>query len=701
MMDGHLFHVCKKYVLLLFVSAIFISSFAQNAIVTENLLPGNPQSEWDISGSGSSTIQGFGTDISVNKGNRINFKINTSSTFTYTINIYRLGYYQGNGARLVASLGTYTGTVQPSPYTDASTGLVDCGNWSISAYWDVPATAVSGLYIAKLTRTSNTSIASHIAFIVRDDASHSDLFFQTSDATWQAYNVYGGNSLYVGSTGYPNGHAAKVSYNRPFITRDGGGGGGAMMDWIFNAEYPMIRFLERNGYDMTYTTNVDAARRGNLILNHKIFLSVGHDEYWSGQARNNVEAARNAGVHLAFFSGNEVYWKTRWENSVDGTNTPYRTLVCYKEGTLGENVCGGKCDPTSEWTGLWRDGCSYPSAGGCKPENALTGEISWTESDAAIKVSSTYKNLSFWRNTAVASLASGQSVTLPNAVLGYEWDPVNSQYQSSYPANRTILASTSVGGLTHQLSLYTYPSGAMVFGAGTCQWSWGLDNNHDRGSTAPSIIMQQATVNLFGDMGVSPGSIMSGLVPPTTTPDIIPPVTIIGSPTNGATLPVNVPVTITGTSSDGGGGTVSKIEISLNGGTTWQTATGTTSWSFSWTPTTTGSVNIKVRGTDNSNNVETPGAAGSSNNITVNITASADKTPPVTVISSPANGASLTAGTAIAITGTSSDVGGTVSKVEISLEWRIYLANCHRNYQLEFFMDTSCRRFCEYKSSGN
>src|SRR5439155_24780422 len=100
-------------------------------------------------------------------------------------------------------------------------------------------------------------------------------------------------------------------------------------------------------------------RRGGLILQHKVFMSVGHDEYWSQAQRANVTAARDAGVHLAFFSGNEVYWKTRYEPSIDGSSTAYRTLVCYKEGTLGENACGAKCDPASAWTGLWRDGCAF------------------------------------------------------------------------------------------------------------------------------------------------------------------------------------------------------------------------------------------------------------------------------------------------------------------------------------------------------
>jgi putative component of membrane protein insertase Oxa1/YidC/SpoIIIJ protein YidD len=225
--------------MLLFVLGLFIlscSGYAQNAITAENALPGTAATVWDVNGAGDLSIQGFGTEMSVNKGQTIHFKINTDAS-AYTIRIYRLGYYQGNGARLMGT-GTITASlpqVQPAELYDPTTGLTDCGNWTESAHWDVPANAVSGMYIAKLTRTDNGG-ASHMVFIVRDDASHSDVFFKASDATWQAYNVYGGNSLYVGSTSYAGGHATKVSYNRPFITRNGGGGGGAAQDWLFNAE---------------------------------------------------------------------------------------------------------------------------------------------------------------------------------------------------------------------------------------------------------------------------------------------------------------------------------------------------------------------------------------------------------------------------------------------------------------------------------
>ena len=78
-------------------------------------------------------------------------------------------------------------------------------------------------------------------------------------------------------------------------------------------------------------SDVDADTHGPEILNHKVFLSVGHDEYWSQTERANVQTAINAGVNAQFLSGNEVYWDTRLGNSVDGSNTPDRTIISYKE----------------------------------------------------------------------------------------------------------------------------------------------------------------------------------------------------------------------------------------------------------------------------------------------------------------------------------------------------------------------------------
>lgn len=568
---------------------------------------GNPPSEWDVSGAGDSTIQGFPTDISVNKGGTISFKISTTAQ-AYTIDIYRMGYYSGNGASKITSISPSATLPQTQPVCDkdTKTGLTDCGNWAVSASWAVPPTAKSGIYFAKLKRT-DTGGASHIFFVVRDDASTSDILFQASDTTWQAYNQYGGNSLYVGS---PAGRAYKVSYNRPITTRTTGA-----EDFVFNAEYPMIRWLEANGYDVTYTTGVDSDRSGALIKNHKLFLSVGHDEYWSSAQRANVEAARTAGVHLAFFSGNEIFWKTRWENN-------YRTLVCYKE--THANAAIDPLDPTV-WTGTWRDPRFSPPADGNRPENALTGTIftvNCCNAGMAIQVPAEDGKLRFWRNTGLQSLAAGATVTLTSDTLGYEWDedldngsrPAGMIRLSTTPTNVSSLvqdygSTYAPGSATHSTTLYRASSGALVFGAGTVQWMWGLDANHDRGSAAADTRMQQAVVNLFADMGVQPSTLQAGLVPATKSTDTAPPAAVITSPAAGATLPLGSSVSVIGTATDSGGGVVGGVEVSVDGGVSWHPATGRSAWSYSWTPAATGTATIQARATDDSLNTQTAAAS--------------------------------------------------------------------------------------------
>ncbi len=169
---------------------------------------------------------------------------------------------------------------------------------------------------------------------MRDDSSTSDIVFQTSDETWQAYNGWGGANLYGGdgpATGQGAGRAYAVSYNRPIDDRGFIGTYAGPQDYLFGAEYSAIYWMEENGYDISYMAGVDADRLGSLLLNHKTYVDAGHDEYWSGQQRANVEAARDAGVNLEFWSGNEVYWRTRWGNALSSDATPYRTLISYKD----------------------------------------------------------------------------------------------------------------------------------------------------------------------------------------------------------------------------------------------------------------------------------------------------------------------------------------------------------------------------------
>ena len=142
----------------------------------------------------------------------------------------------------------------------------------------------------------------------------------------------------------------------------------------------------------------------------------------------------------------------------------------------------------------------------------------------------------------------------------------------------TTDVNSFVGPEQHHLSLYRASSGALVFGAGTVQWSWGLDGNHDRGTSIEDPNIQQATVNLFADMGVQPGSLQDGLVAAAASSDTIPPIVTVTSPTSGSSVPGGA-VTITGTASDVGG-VVGVVEVSTNGGTTWRRASGRENWSY-------------------------------------------------------------------------------------------------------------------------
>ena len=570
-----------------------------NAIVVENCKQGTPASVWDVAGAGSASIQGFATAMSVNRGQTEQFKVDTTAS-AFRLDIYRMGWYGGDGARLVATVGPVAGGSQPSCDQDAATGLVDCGNWSVSASWTVPADATSGIYFAHLVGEDGTS-DSHIVFVVRDDAGTSRLLFQTSDTTWQAYNDYGGHSLYSGGPGTGPNRAYEVSYNRPFHTRDVDGG----EDWVFNSEYPMVRFLERNGYDVSYLAGADTDRDGALLRRHRAFLSVGHDEYWAGAQRANVEAARDAGVNLGFFSGNEIFWKTRWEND-------HRTLVSYKE-----THAGAKIDPSGVWTGTWRDPRPFNPEGG-HPENALSGTIFMVNSGTAdMQVPAADGRMRFWRGTAIAALPAGATATLAPGTVGYEWD--EDLDNGARPAGLVDLSTTRVDGVqllqdygssydlgdaTHHLTLYRAASGALVFGAGTVQWPWGLDDQHDRGSDPADRSMQQATVNLFADMGVQPGSLQGDLAPASASTDRTSPTTAITSPAPGTVLQAGQTVTVAGVATDAGGGVVGGVEVSLDGGATWHPASGREGWSYTGTATVSGSGLIRARATDDSGNLE-------------------------------------------------------------------------------------------------
>lgn len=576
----------------------------------ENQRLGTPREQWWPGRDPS--IVGFPTEFSVAPGDTVTLKVLTEAV-DYTVSVLRMGWYGGDGARLVHTqrITRRRAQTQPAPATDPTTLLVDCSTWSPSATWTVPTTAVSGVYLVNFRR-NDTGGTNHTWFVVRRP-DPSDVLVQTSEMTWHAYNRYGGSSLYWSTQGPL---ADRVSYQRPFAI-DG------IDNEFLTAEYPLVRWLERNGFDVAYGANIDTHRSPTSLTNRRVFVSSGHDEYWSGAMRANVEAARDAGVHLMFLSGNEVFWRVRLQPSIGPGAQADQTITCYKE--THDNT---KSDPSPEWTGTWRDPRFTPPAiGGANPEHRLTGQsfrciYPMGVLDPAIEVPARFAPLRFWRHTPVASLAPGESLALGQSTLGFEWDvdpdddhrPPGliqmTETTASVPEVLQDFGSTYAPGReTHHATLYRAPSGALVFGAGTVQWAFGLDEVHQSDQVPANRTMQQATMNLLADMGVQPITPQAGLVTSAASTDRQPPVSQITFPTAGTSLPVGSTLVVRGTAFDVGGGVVAGVEVSTDDGRTWRRATGTTTWSFVTSVNSPlGPRTLQCRATDDSANLEVPGS---------------------------------------------------------------------------------------------
>ena len=241
-----------------------------------------------------------------------------------------------------------------------------------------------------------------------------------------------------------------------------------------------MRWLERNGYDVSYFAGVDTDRRGAALRNHRVFMTAGHDAYWSAMQRQNIEAARDAGVHLAFLSSSTGFWRSRWEPSNDLAKTPHRTLVAYKE-----THADGKIDSVKDdWTGTWRDSRIFNPVGP-KPENAVVGTLHTVGGfrNDPLMVPFDFAKLRFWRNTSVAGQKEGQTAVLGKGLLGYEWD--QDIDNGLRPAGLVRLSATTIdnvsylqdlgtiydsGSATHHLTIYRASSGALVFSAATAQY---------------------------------------------------------------------------------------------------------------------------------------------------------------------------------------------------------------------------------------
>jgi len=506
-----------------------------NAVVVENCRPGS--TTWRVVNAGpvaSGGIEGYATAASINKGESVDLKVDSGGA-SFRVEIYRSGYYAGRGARLFSTVRGIPGSPQPACVTDSDTGLIDCSNWSASATITTTATWPSGIYLLRIVRQDNGS-DNHILLVVRDDARHSDLLYGASFSTYEAYNNYGGRSLYDwnswgGTTVSGTNRAVKVSFDRPFEQPRSGA-----TDWYSKVDYPLVYWLEQSGYDVAYLANTDLERNGSRLEDHRAYVSPVHDEYVSASMRAALEQARDAGTSLFMSGGNAVYWKVRFENSLVSGGQD-RVMVCYK------TTQSGGLDPSGIPTGTWRD----PN-GANNPENALLGAMYIGDADFVpfpLRVSAAEGQDRVWRHTSLAALAPGTFATVGTSIVGWEWDarvsngrePPNVVTVASSPVSGNLLQFDGThnyyasGSATVNVVKYQAASGALVFSTGTNYWARGLAVNADgTGDVQPTI--QQATTNVLIDMGALPQTPASGIV--VDDPNAPPAVTGL-SPVDGAT----------------------------------------------------------------------------------------------------------------------------------------------------------------------
>ena len=453
---------------------------ASNPVVTENQQPGN--ASWQlgslVSNDATGQIKGYASATSVNQNQSITLFITTNPAQAYTIDFFRIGWYGGLGARLRLHVGPLNGVTQPSCPTDPTTGMIACG-WTVGYTLTIPGDWTSGVYLGLLTNAQGYQ--NYVIFVVKDGRPAAFLY-QESVTTGEAYNNYPddgvtGKSLYEynsygANTVAGDQRAVKVSFDRPYTAN----GAALFLDW----EVYLVRWLERNGYDVTYSTDIDTHANGGALLNSKAFLSSGHDEYWSMDMFNAAKAARDAGTSLAFFGADTAFWQVRFESSAAGV--PNRVMVCYKDATI-DPVQG----PTT--TVAFRD----PPVN--QPEQTLVGVMFTNMVNYGNNVSYVVTNSSNW---VYAGTGFSDGASVPG-IVGYEMDRLMSNYPMPPNTSYTLLSHspyTSSGGVADYAnsSIYQAPSGAWVFAAGTISWNWGLDNFN---YTLADPRIQQTTANIL------------------------------------------------------------------------------------------------------------------------------------------------------------------------------------------------------------
>ena len=457
-------------------------------ILSENTLPGS--SSWRL--SNYNTALGVYTDrTSYLPGDTVSVRAaSAAGATTGSWGLWRIGYYGGARGRLVASGGPVPVQAQPANVVEAATGAVSAP-WAVSFTFTIPADALTGVYLLKLTAKPGDTLT---VLVVREKSPQAAILYPVSTNTYQAYNAWGGTSLYANRLGWkPPGspgtpwHAYAVSFDRPYENSNGTG------DFLAK-DRDFVTFAEAQGYDIAYATDADLDADPTLADRRRMIVVQGHSEYWTLGMRNAVEGAIAAGTSAAFFSANDAYWQVRFADDAR------RLLIGYKQ------FCGqdpiAVTDPVRA-TCLWRD----PAVG--RPENAMIGEMFGESVWAAAPMQIADPSRWIWdgsgadRSTIIAGLYQDEiDLRIANAAAPSSVEAVGSGFVQSYSGSFSSAETT----------IYTAPSGAQVFAAGSIGWSRALS-----GAGMWSPVVRQLVANLFsvfaGD-GTLPAPISPSQMPP-------------------------------------------------------------------------------------------------------------------------------------------------------------------------------------------
>jgi hypothetical protein len=415
-------------------------------------------------------------------GETVDLHVSTQPASMYRVLIYRLGWYGGVGARQVACIPGCSegklGATQPVPGVEPD-GRV-AADWPVTGSFKVDPSWVSGYYLVRVLLLGGTQEgASATTYVIVNAPKPSHALVQVPANTWQAYNNWGGKSLYPFS--FDGKRGRRVSFNRPYDWSSRGAQ--SPLGW----ELPLIRFLEREGYDVSYQSDVVTDANPDSLLSHRVVIDAGHDEYWSRRMRDGWEAARAKGVNLAFMGANDAYWQVAMENGG-------RTVMSYK------SVEDPNPDPSAR-TSLFR--ALEPPRLECDLMGVQHqgGPLTWPDGDYVVQGGA--RGDPWLRGTG---LNVGDSV---RGIVSREVDtiPGTASEASSCGHELTVFFHRELGGDgagNADAVRYTTALGSFVFAAGSLNFSWGLDdaadNNHMRHGLADDRL-QRFAHNMFAAMG--------------------------------------------------------------------------------------------------------------------------------------------------------------------------------------------------------